>query len=57
MIIKTYRICFVPKSIKRKNIKKNDFIMFDFNIKNTKEKLIKNLYILKLFNLYIKEKE
>ena len=46
MIIKTYRICFVPKSIKGKNIKKNDFIMFDFNIKNTKEKLIKNLYIL-----------
>ena len=41
-------------STKKKNIKKNNFFIFDFTIKNKKNqislKLIKNLCILKVFN-------
>ena len=45
---------------KEKNVKKNYFLMFGYTLKNAKEnqiqlKLFRNLYIFKLFNLYIKE--
>ena len=41
-------------------LKKNNFLIFGFIMKNTKEnqiqlKLFRNLYILKLFNIYIEE--
>ena len=49
-----------PKSTKeiKRNVKKNNFLIFDYIIGNTKEnpiklKSIKILYILKLFNHYI----
>ena len=50
-----------PKILrKEKNVKENDFFMFGCPMKNIKEnqiwlKLIKNLCIFKLFNLYIDE--
>ena len=43
----------------KKNAKENDFLIFGFIMKNTGKKnqiylkLIRNLYTLKLFNLYI----
>ena len=43
-----------------KNVKENDFLIVDCHMKSTKEKkillkLIRNLYIFKLFYLYIEE--
>lgn len=58
------RLFFCSKKIlikEKKNIRRNDFIMFDLIIKNINErksnmiKLI--LFILKLFNLYINKKK
>ena len=57
----TNKIIFASWKIvkrKKKTGKKNNFLIFDFIIKNIKKKTIKykvirNLYILKLFNLYI----
>ena len=50
-------LCLISKKKKKKkNIKKNDFIMFNCLIKNIKKInyiILKNLYIFKLFNLYI----
>ena len=45
---------------KEKNAKENDFHTFGFPIKNIKEnqiqlELVGNLYICKLFNIYIRE--
>ena len=42
----------------KKNSKENDFLMFDFSMKNMKEnkiwlKMVKNLYIFKIFNIHI----
>ena len=50
-----YHLCYIRFL---KSIKENDFLIFGFTMKNMKEnqiqlKLIKNLYILKLFNLYM----
>ena len=44
------------KMLRKKNVKKNDFIMFSFNVK-IKTNIIKILYILKLFNFYIKKRK
>ena len=53
-----------PASTKerKKNAKENEFLIFGFIMKNTEKKknqiylkLIRNLYTLKLFNLYIKK--
>ena len=58
-----WKFCYVwfPENTKeKKNAKKNVFFMFGCPMKNIKEnqiwlKLIKNLCIFKLFNLYIDE--
>ena len=51
--IKIIRLCLVPKVLrKEKNAKKNYFFMLSFIIIFF-IKLIKILYILKVFNLYI----
>ena len=46
---------------KEKNVKKNVFLLFNFTIENMKEnqillELVRNLCILKSFNIYIMEK-
>ena len=60
--MQSLRLSLVPGKYKgkKKNAKKNDFLMFSCPMKNIKEnqielKLIKNLCIFKLFNLYIDE--
>ena len=45
------------KILRKKHIKKNDFLMFDFTMKNMKENqilnLVKRLYIFKLFRSFL----
>ena len=56
MFRRMLRLCLIPKKFKeKKNIKKNNFLMFDSLIKKIKIKLFINLYIIKLFNFYIDE--
>ena len=41
------------KVLRKKNVKKNNFFIFSFTIIFFKLNIIRNLYILKLFNIYI----
>ena len=53
-LIKYCYVWFLKNNKKRKKYLKNNFLMFGFNEKKSQIqlKLIRNFYILKLFNLY-----